>query len=232
MATVQSGARSVLIFEADDDTAETVSAALEVAGFSPTRAPSGRLYEEIQTRQPDLIIFDVSRPNGIDALRQLRATSTVPVIALNEGQARGRVEALEAGADDVVAAPVVRAELAARANALMRRIERTPQPDDRIAIRNLELFMTRRVVLLKGRRLHLTPIEYNILLTLMRNASKTVTHEELLQTVWGNAHNNDYSVLRVNISRLRQKLEENPRNPSYIVTVPGEGYVMLNASRR
>jgi two-component system KDP operon response regulator KdpE len=93
-------------------------------------------------------------------------------------------------------------------------------------VRRLELDMPRRLAAIRGRKLHLTPIEYGILVMLMRKAGKVVTHEELLRTVWGEKYSEDYSVLRVNISRLRQKLEENPRRPAYIVTVPGQGYWM------
>jgi two-component system KDP operon response regulator KdpE len=86
--------------------------------------------------------------------------------------------------------------------------------------------MARRQASIRGRKLHLTPIEYGILVTLMRSAGQTITHDDLLRTVWGEEYEGDYSVLRVNISRLRQKLEENPRHPTYIVTVPGQGYTM------
>ena len=96
----------------------------------------------------------------------------------------------------------------------------------RLRVRGLELDTTRRVAFMRGKKLHLTPIEYSLLLTLMRNADKTVTHDELLRAVWGEESGGDFSVLRVNISRLRQKLEENPRSPTYIVTAPGQGYIM------
>jgi two-component system, OmpR family, KDP operon response regulator KdpE len=93
-------------------------------------------------------------------------------------------------------------------------------------VRQLELDIPRRQATIRGVRLHLTPIEYGILVTMMRNAEQLVTHDQLLLGVWGDQYKGDYSVLRVNISRLRQKIEQNPRSPTYIVTVPGQGYRM------
>jgi DNA-binding response OmpR family regulator len=228
MVTAQEN-RQILILDDDMQEAETVSAVLETAGFTPvTVTPNVSAPEQINYAQPDLLLIDITDPriNGLEVLRQTRAQSTLPIIALSDGQPRTHIAAFDAGADDVVCKPIPREELVARIHALLRRIERMPPADDRIIVRQLELYLTRRMVLMRGQRLHLTPIEYNILITLMRNAGKIVSHEEMLHAVWGNAYDGDYSVLRVNISRLRQKLEENPRNPSYIITIPGEGYIM------
>ena len=98
--------------------------------------------------------------------------------------------------------------------------------EPRVTIRSLELDLARRQAAIRGKKLHLTPTEYDILVMLMRNAGQTISHDELLRAVWGEKFEGDYSVLRVNISRLRQKLEENPRYPTYIVTVAGQGYCM------
>ncbi|MBC8100788.1 MAG: response regulator transcription factor, partial [Armatimonadetes bacterium] len=151
----------------------------------------------------------------------------LPVIVISGyGKDRDRVLALEAGADDYMQKPFSPDELIARVRALLRRVEWTPKPETQMVVRRLELDMPRRQATIRGRKLHLTPIEYGILALLMRKSGKVVTHDDLLRAVWGDQYRGDYSVLRVNISRLRQKLEENPRRPSYIVTVPGEGYWM------
>lgn len=230
MLTLRDQSRQVLIVEDDNDTAEVVSALLESVGYTAITVDTGSTaLSEITTVSPDLVLLDMQLPdmNGLEVLRQVRANSFLPMIVLSGfTQERDKVMALEAGADDYMSKPFSPEELVARINALLRRVEWTPPVEPKLTVRHLELDMARRQATIRGRKLHLTPIEYGILITLMRNPGQTITHDEMLRTVWGEHYEGDYSVLRVNISRLRQKLEENPRHPSYIVTVPGQGYVM------
>jgi two-component system KDP operon response regulator KdpE len=230
MLTLRDQSRQILIVEDDTDTAEIVSALLESAGYTAVTADTGSTaLSEINTASPDLVLLDMHLPdmNGLDVLKKVRASSFLPMIVLSGfTQERDKVVALEAGADDYMAKPFSPEELVARVNALLRRVEWTPPVEPKLTVRQLELDMARRQASIRGRKLHLTPIEYGILITLMRSAGQTITHDELLRTVWGEQYEGDYSVLRVNISRLRQKLEENPRHPTYIVTMPGQGYTM------
>jgi two-component system KDP operon response regulator KdpE len=230
MLTLRDQSRQILIVEDDNDTAEIVSALLESAGYTAVTAETGSTaLSEIDTASPDLVLLDMHLPdmNGLDVLKKVRASSFLPMIVLSGlTQERDKVVALEAGADDYMAKPFSPEELVARVNALLRRVEWTPPVEPKLTVRQLELDMARRQASIRGRKLHLTPIEYGILISLMRSAGQTITHDELLRTVWGEQYEGDYSVLRVNISRLRQKLEENPRHPTYIVTVPGQGYTM------
>lgn len=220
----------ILIVEDDEDTAEVVSTLLKDAGYQTTAVDCGEAaLDNISVLKPDLVLLDLKLPdiNGLDVLRSVRATSFLPMIVLSGfGKDRDRVQALEAGADDYMSKPFSPDELIARVRALLRRVEWTPKPETQLAVRRLHLDMPRRLASIDGQRLHLTPIEYGILVTLMRNAGKIISHDELLRAVWGENYRGDFSVLRVNISRLRQKLEDNPRRPSYIVTVPGQGYWM------
>ncbi len=230
MVMVQDQTFQILVIEDDDNTAEVIRILLRDVGFRPVTVDCGQdAIHELSSSTPDLILLDLNLPdmNGLEILRAVRMNSFVPVIVLSGyGKDRDRVVALEAGADDYMAKPFSPEELIARVRALLRRVEWTPRPETRLTVRRLDLDMPRRQAMIRGRKLHLTPIEYGILALLMRKAGKVVTHDDLLRAVWGDNYRGDYSVLRVNISRLRQKLEENPRRPTYIVTVPGQGYWM------
>lgn len=220
----------ILIVEDDSDTAEVVATLLETAGYTTACVDSASTaLAEIQQEAPDLVLLDLNLPdkNGLEVLREVREQSFLPMIILSGFNAeRDKVVALEAGADDFLSKPFSGEELVARVGALLRRVRWTPVTEPRLVVRQLELDLARRQAMLRGQKLHLTPIEYGILATLMRSAGHTVTHDDLLRMVWGEQYEGDYSVLRVNISRLRQKLQENPRHPTYVVTVPGQGYIM------
>jgi two-component system, OmpR family, KDP operon response regulator KdpE len=232
MVMVQDQALQVLIVEDDDNTAEVIQTLLKDVGYRATCVDTGiDAMNEIAASVPDLVLLDLNLPdmNGLEILRAVRTHSFLPMIVISgAGRDRDRVLSLEAGADDYMAKPFSAEELIARVRALLRRVEWTPKPETRLQVRRLELDMPRRQASIRGRKLHLTPIEYGILTILMRKAGKVVSHEDLLRAVWGDnfSTKDDYSVLRVNISRLRQKVEENPRRPTYIVTVPGQGYWM------
>ena len=236
MVTVADDSLQILVVEDDEDTAEVVCTLLKDAGYDASAVERGdEAIDAINDSGPDLVLLDIKLPdmNGLDVLREVRAQSSLPLIILSGfGTDRDRVNALEAGADDYMAKPFSPEELVARVKALIRRVKWTPQPETRLRVRQLELDMPRRQAFINGERLHLTPIEYGILVTLMREAGQIVSHDDMLRAVWGENYRGDYSVLRVNVSRLRQKLEDNPRRPSYIVTVPGRGYWMPQGSRK
>ena len=222
--------RQILIVEDDEDTAEVVCTLLNEAGYNAVSVERGEdALNEIASTSPDLVLLDLNLPdiNGLDVLKQVREHSFLPMIVLSGfARERDKVNALEAGADDYLAKPFSPDELVARVKALLRRINWTPQPETKLTVRQLELDIPRRQAFIRGKRLHLTPIEYGLLVSMMRNAGQIVTHDDLLRGVWNEKYEAEYSVLRVNISRLRQKIELNPRHPAYIVTVPGQGYRM------
>ena len=230
MVATQTETRQILIVEDDDNIAEVILTLLRDAGYSAIVVNSGDdALQHVFDEAPDLVLLDLELPDmsGLKVLETVRNESFLPMIVISGfSNQKQKVAALEAGADDFLVKPFAVDELLARVKALLRRVDWTPDPQTKIIVRKLELDMPRRQANIRGRKLHLTPIEYGLLATLMRKAGETVTHNELLLAVWGDNYKGDYSVLRVNISRLRQKLEEHPRRPQYIVTVAGQGYTM------
>ncbi|MBL8134752.1 MAG: response regulator transcription factor [Anaerolineae bacterium] len=228
-ATAESS-RRIMIVEDDETTAEMLTEILQTSGYQLVIVDSGQhALSTLESEDTDLVLLDMNLPDmsGLEVVRQVRTASLTPLIALSGLTREGdKVAALEMGADDYVDKPFSPEELIARINALLRRVGWAPSMEPKLRIRQLELDLARRQAHLNTRKLHLTPVEYGILVTLMRNAGKVVSHDELLRSVWGTNYEGDYSVLRVNISRLRQKLEDKPRFPTYIVTAPGQGYYM------
>jgi DNA-binding response OmpR family regulator len=228
MAEVTEPLIKILVVEDESDTAEVICDLLQNAGYETTAVESGEEALQYIGQNYDLVLLDIKLPDmsGLDVLRRARSESyDQPMIVLSGyGTGSDRVTALEDGADDYLSKPFDPEELVARIRAIRRRVEWSPRPPTRLVVRELELDIARRTAFVRGRRINLTPIEYAILAQLMRNAGQVVTHEELSRSVWGDNFGNDYRVLRVNISRLRQKIEEKDREPTYIVTVPNVGY--------
>lgn len=222
--------KHILIVEDEIIMARSLKSLLELQGYRVNVVLNAQdALREFGERIPDLILLDVVLPDmhGFDLLRKIRNVSNVPVVIVSASSREvEKVRGFEAGADDFISKPFHDEELMARIAALLRRISWTPQAETVLEVGPLRLDMTRRQVTLRGRILHLTPIEYAILATLMQRAGEIVSHDELLESVWGPSYQGDFSVLRVNISRLRQKIEERPRYPNFIVTVPRQGYRM------
>jgi two-component system KDP operon response regulator KdpE len=221
---------NILVIEDDHETAAILFDLLEQSGYRAVVAlNAAEALSQLAIETPDLVLLDLRLPDmdGLALLSKVRSASQLPLIVVSgKGTDRDRVSSLENGADDYIAKPFSSAELVARVRALMRRVEWGPTADSRLVVGRLELDIPRRRALIRGRKIHLTPIEYNLLHALMRSAGQTVTYNELLRSVWGDNYTGDFSVLRVNISRLRQKIEEDKHSPACIVTVAGEGYMM------
>lgn len=184
---------------------------------------------EAATRQPDLIILDLGLPDidGLEVIRRLREWTTVPIIVLSaRGQERDKIAALDAGGDDYVSKPFGIGELLARMRVVLRHAARTPGEgaDPTFSVGDLHVDVALRRVTVAGKQVHLTPIEYRLLTTLIRHAGKVVTQQQLLKEVWGPHHTEQAHYLRVYIAQLRRKLEADPARPRYLLTEPGVGY--------
>jgi two-component system KDP operon response regulator KdpE len=223
---------TVLVVDDEPKIVRFIQTSLSLADYDVLTAATGsEALRACEEQRPDLIVLDLGLPDidGFDVLREIRATSVVPIIILTaRDDEQDKVRGLEAGADDYLTKPFGTQELTARIQAVLRRVEWAPQTSDlpKFSWRDLQVDFRRRRVVIRGQQVHLTPTEYDLLQMLIQNSGQVITHTDLLTHVWGPEYRNDLAILRVNISRLRQKLEEDARQPGYIVTVPGVGYTL------
>jgi two-component system KDP operon response regulator KdpE len=163
---------------------------------------------------------------GIDVCRELRTWSSAPILVLSAREnAKEKATLLDAGADDFLTKPFEAVELRARAQALLRRSRGQSADGQRIAAGDLVIDLTKRAVLLRGERVRLTPIEWDLLVALATHADRTMTHPQLFNLVWkGQSHGDAQAYLRVHIAHLRRKIEADPVRPRHILTEPGVGY--------
>ena len=204
-----------------------------------TLPPCGyRLYEattgsdglaQASARNPDLILLDLGLPdmNGTTVIEKIRAWSNLPIIVLSaRDQEQAKVEAFDIGADDYVTKPFGMDELLARMRAALRHANRPAgdQIDAVCTFGDLSVDLGRRQVFVSGAEVHLTPIEYKLLTTLVRYAGKVVTHRQLLKEVWGPLHIEEGHDVRVYMRQLRSKVEADPAQPRHLVTELGVGY--------
>lgn len=187
------------------------------------------IAELIETRRPSLILADLRQSElaPIDTILLLRRHSGAPLFALSDqADEAQKIAILDAGADDYLDIPFSRAELLARVRASLRRSvrERSQKPQDSFRLGPLEVDFVARDVRLHGKPIHLTPTEYKLLGVLVASAGRVVTHEQLLEEVWGHEAVGQVQYLRVYMKQLRRKLELAPRFPRFLVTEPAVGY--------
>ena len=186
----------------------------------------------VETESPDLVMVDLSLPDTdtLDLVGKIREFSDVPLIILCEAETdMDRARGLEAGADEYVAKPFSPIELLARVKALLRRTQGVGFKPERVISIGDELTINfgTREVFLAGKRVKLTPIEYHLLSELVRNNGKVLTHNTLLEKIWGPDYGDDYSCVKKYIYRLRSKLEPNASKPQMLLTERGIGYRII-----
>ena len=204
---------------------------LELEGYQVLEAHTGlEALEMIRTQLPDLVLLDVMMPqlDGFETLRMLREFSSIPVIMLTaKGEEDDKVYGLELGADDYVTKPFGSRELSSRVRAVLRRAEMPSASPEQAVLRiddRLSVDFNRREVIVAGEHIKLRPTEYRLLYHLIENAGWTVPHEQLLAKVWGYEYRDETHYVRLYVNYLREKIEEDPSNPKYILTERGVGY--------
>lgn len=222
------GAR-ILIIDDEKQIRRLLRVALEGYGYQISDADSGEEgLRKITTFHPDLVILDLGLPdiNGQDMLQNIRGWSDVPIIILSvHNQEEEKIQALDAGANDYVTKPFGMGELLARIRAALRHVHSADEPV--IAIGKLSLDITLRQVTLDGKKVKLTPTEYEILKKLAIDTGRVLTHKQLLKSIWGSQYEKETHYLRVYVASLRRKIESDPTRPEYIITEPGVGYRLV-----
>jgi two-component system KDP operon response regulator KdpE len=229
----QSG-QHVLVIDDEAQIRQFVRAGMELGGYRVSEAANGRdALREMTLHPVNLVILDLALPDidGSEFLERIRAWSSVPVIILSvrAGETE-KVKLLELGADDYVVKPFFMSELLARAKMVLRRQSERNNGESVLRLDRLAIDFAARTVELDGQRLNLTPKEYRLLQVLAQHPGKVTTHQNLLKSVWGQAHVNDTQYLRIFVRKLRQKIETDPNRPKILLTELGVGYWLNDQS--
>jgi two-component system KDP operon response regulator KdpE len=198
------------------------------AGYQVVEAETGGDgLARAAARNPDVVLLDLGLPDqdGLSVTSRLREWSKAPIIVLSaRGREEDKVAALDQGADDYLTKPFGVGELLARIRVALRHAATASRGTSELTAGELKVDFARRQVFVGEDEIHLTPIEYQLLLLLAQNAGRVVTHRQLLREVWGPNSVEHTHYLRVYMGQLRHKLEKNPSRPEYLVTEPGVGY--------
>lgn len=222
--------KTILIVEDDKYIVNFMSMTLKDEGYGYYIAKSVKeAISLFYANQPDMILLDLGLPDGdgIDVVKNVRELSNAPIIVVSARQEeQEKIQALDAGADDYVTKPFYMGELMARIRVAMRKMESmAPESTEDIYRQDyLTVDYAKRTVLIDEEEIHLTPIEYKILVLMIANRGKVLTHNYMLKEIWGYAEGVEAGTLRVFMATLRRKIEKNPAEPRFIVTEVGVGY--------
>ena len=220
--------KTILIVDDEPRIAEIARDYLQNAGFSVTTAANGvDALKTIQRSPPDLIVLDLALPgmDGLDVARAVRRDSNVPIIMLTARvEESDKLVGLELGADDYITKPFSPRELVARVRAVMRRTESAAERSDVLRVGDLVLDLPRRKTTVRDRSVDLTPTEFQLLATLARHPGRVFTRAQLLDAMRGIAVESFERAIDAHVKNIRRKIERDPRNPRYVLTIYGIGY--------
>jgi two-component system KDP operon response regulator KdpE len=221
--------RVILVVE-DEETMRTfVRVALEAYGYRTLEASTAAEgIRQAIAHMPDLVLLDLGLPDtdGGEVTRRIREWSNLPILIISaRGAEASKVRALDEGADDYITKPFGAAELMARVRVALRKAAPRDVPAEVVHVGNdIRVDLARRIVLVRGKEVHLAPTEFKLLATLVRHGGRVVTHHQLLEQVWGPDHAQQVQTLRVYMTNLRHKIERQPARPKHLVTETGIGY--------
>jgi two-component system KDP operon response regulator KdpE len=218
---------TILVVDDESQIRRVLRTTLSGSGYDVIEAKDGQEAIDIVIRErPDLILLDVNMPGmtGLEACSKIRLSYEGPIIMVTvRNSEQDKIVALDAGADDYVVKPFAMGELLARIRAALRRFS-SEEPLPKIETTELKIDLEKRIVDVRGQRVHLTPKEFDVLRTLVIQQGKALTHKRVLQAVWGPDHGEETENLRVVINQLRKKIEKDPAHPRFILTEPWLGY--------
>jgi two-component system KDP operon response regulator KdpE len=220
----------IVVIEDDPAIRLFLRTGLSAHSFKVFEAEGGRQgIIEAGVRKPDLIILDLGLPDmeGVDVIKSIRNWSDMPIIILSaRSTEQHKIDALDAGADDYLTKPFGLGELLARIRVALRHSISNPAQDQSGVFTTgaLQVDLLKRQIIVDDREVHLTPIQYRLLSLLIKNAGKVLTHQYILKEVWGPSYKENSHYLRIYMSQLRQKLENDPTQPQYLLTESGVGY--------
>lgn len=227
---MQQNGPKILAIEDEQEIRRFLRVSLSHQGYRFIEAETGAIgIRKMAEEQPELVVLDLGLPDvdGLQVIQQIRTWSQVPIIVLSaRGQEREKVTALDAGADDYLTKPFSMSELMARIRVAMRHQTRfgSAGEDSVFTSGSLRVDLGARRVFINETEVHLTPIEYRLLTTLVKHAGKVITHRQLLKEVWGPENVQETQYLRVYMAQLRRKIEQDPARPRHLLTEPGVGY--------
>lgn len=234
--TASDDQQTILVVDDEARYVRWISLNLEGAGYRVLSAGDGASAIQQAAASPlDLILLDLGLPvlDGFTVCARIREFSDVPIIMLTaRAEEHDKVRGLDSGADDYLVKPFGPPELLARVRAVLRRVPRggapaVPQASPRFQVGELEIDFSQHLVKLRGRQVDLSPTEYRLLAHLARHAGKVVVSDALLNAVWGPEYRDELQHVRLYVSRVRRKIEDDPEHPRYVLTRPGIGYMLV-----